>query len=105
MVSVALITVTPAENAVTRPDDDTWATAVFDELHFATVVTSEVDPSGLVTVAVSWLVCPTALRDDTPVTVRTGTGCGGVTGERFIVKLATGMDIVAVTGTKPEATA
>jgi len=105
LVSVALITVTPGEIAVTNPDEDTWATAVFDELHFATVVTSEIVPSGLVTIAFSWLLCPTALSDDWPVTLRTGSGCDGVTGARLIVKLVTGMDIVAVTGTKPEATA
>src|SRR5215467_769162 len=105
LVSVAPITVAPAENAVTSPVDDTWATAGFDELHFATVVTSEVVPSGLVTIALSWLVCPTALSDETPVTLRTGSGCDGVTGARLIVKLATGIAIVAVTGTKPEATA
>src|SRR5437773_9210068 len=44
---------------VTRPAEDTVATAVFDDCHVAWLVTSCVAPPAIVAVAVNWDVPPT----------------------------------------------
>jgi len=64
---VAETTADPGANPVRTPTDDTCATAVVSDVHFATAVTSRVEPSVDTTVAVSWLVLPT-FTAATPVT-------------------------------------
>lgn len=65
---------------VTRPCDDTVATAVFDDCHVAAVVRSSVAPFDKVAIAVN-CDCPVATKLDVPVTVTLETvGAAGVTG-------------------------
>jgi hypothetical protein len=79
--SVAVIVDFPAATAVARPEADTVATVVLENDHAEVEVTSFVEPSEYVPVAVNcWvaLIAILAVTGDTPMDVRLGVETGGV---------------------------
>ena len=74
--NVAWIDALPSPTAVTRPDAETVATAVFDDDHVAVVVTISILPSDIVATAVYCDDAPTA--GALPVTVTVDTTVGEV---------------------------
>ena len=75
--TVALIDASPDARIVTRPDDDTLATVVFDDCHVAVLVRSSVAPFESVAIAVN-CDCPVATKLDAPDTLTlatVGAGC------------------------------
>ena len=76
-VKTARMSVLPNPTALTNPVGETVATSVEQGLHgrvdhCAIDVTSLVDPSAIVAMAVSWLVCPIAVRFALPSILRSG---------------------------------
>jgi hypothetical protein len=69
----APITDVPGATLVTRPCESTVATAVVADVQVAELVTSSVEPSDKVAVAVSWRVFPLATLGETGVMVRAET--------------------------------
>jgi hypothetical protein len=71
-----IVTGPPTASAVTTPDDDTLATAVFVDVH-VTVRLVNVPPAASFGVAVSCVVWPTEMVLDGGVTCTDATGGGG----------------------------
>lgn len=75
LAKVAVTVTSPAATAVTTPAEDTVASALLDVAQVADAVTSCVDPSAIVAIALNWEVLPTAgaapvtASDDTVDTV------------------------------------
>src|SRR5688500_1952383 len=74
---VALISAVPARRAVTSPVDDTEATSVSLEVQ-VTVRPSRALPPSSFTVAVAWVLAPTATLGEAMATLTEATGTGPV---------------------------